>query len=96
MLAIVEAGVIVNPRKALTAAGISRIRPHDLRHSAATFMIARRRPLPVVAEILGHRSSAFTASRYAHVIASQYQEVADAMGDLLTEPEKGSSGSKTG
>lgn len=84
-----------NLQRALASAGISRIRPHDLRHSAATFMIARRRPLPVVAEILGHRSAAFTASRYAHVIASQHQEVADVMGDLLTEPE-GQSGAKTG
>jgi len=48
-----------------------------------------------VAEILGHRSAAFTASRYAHVIASQHQEVADVMGDLLTDPE-GQSGAKTG
>lgn len=75
-----------NLGKALKAAGITRIRPHDLRHSSATFMIARGRPLPVVAEILGHRSSAFTASRYGHVLSGQYRDVAETMSDVLTEP----------
>lgn len=85
-----------NLQRALKAAGIARIRPHDLRHSAASFMLARKRPLPVVAEILGHSSSAITASRYGHVIAGQYQDVADAMGDVLADPERDGSGSKTG
>lgn len=75
-----------NLTRALKAAGITRVRPHDLRHSAATFMIATGRPLPVVAEILGHRSSAFTSSRYGHVLPGQYREVADAMGGVLSEP----------
>jgi integrase len=73
-------------RKALLAAGLPRIRPHDLRHSAATFMIARRRPLPIVAEILGHRSSSFTLSRYGHVVSSHYQDIADTMADVLSDP----------
>lgn len=70
----------------LARAGVERIRPHDLRHSAATFMLARGRPLPVVAEILGHRSSAFTSSRYGHVLSGQYRDVADTMADVLGEP----------
>jgi len=73
------------------AAGITRLRPHDLRHSAATFMIANKRPLPVVAEILGHRSSAFTVARYGHVLGGQHREVADIMGNLLSEAEEGDS-----
>ena len=55
-----------------------------------------RGPLPVVAEILGHRSSAFTVSRYGHVVGGQYREVADVMGDVLGEPSEEHSGSKTG
>lgn len=75
----------------LKAAGITRLRPHDLRHSAATFMIANKRPLPVVAEILGHRSSAFTVARYGHVLGGQHREVADIMGDLLSEAKESDS-----
>lgn len=73
-------------RRAIERAGVPVIRPHDMRHSAATFMIARGYPLPVVAEILGHRSSAFTVSRYGHVLAGQHRQVAEGMGDALSEP----------
>lgn len=73
-------------RQDITAAGITRIRPHDLRHSAVTFMLADGRPLPVVAEIVGHRSSSFTAGRYGHVLGGQYRDVAEAMDRVLSDP----------
>jgi integrase len=73
-------------RQTIEAANLPRIRPHDLRHSSATFMIARGEALPLVAEILGHRSSAFTSSRYGHVLTGQYRQVAQTMADVLSEP----------
>lgn len=86
-----------NLQRALAAAGIGRIRPHDLRHSSITLMIARGIPVPLVSEIAGHRSSAFTMTRYSHVLSSQYRDASDAMGEVLSgsEPEQ-ESGANTG
>jgi len=44
------------------------IRPHDLRHTAATHMIRRQVPVPTVARILGHKNPAITMRVYAHVL----------------------------
>lgn len=85
-----------NLQRALKQAGIGRVRPHDLRHSSITLMLGRGVPVPLVAEIAGHRSAAFTMARYSHVLTSQYRDASDAMGDVLADPEKGGSGSKTG
>ena len=43
---------------ARTAAGLPTATLHQLRHTAATFLLARRRPLVVISEWLGHRASA--------------------------------------
>ena len=37
-------------------AGVGTARLHDLRHSAATYMLASGMPIQVVKEILGHAS----------------------------------------
>src|SRR5947209_5427626 len=42
------------------AAGMPRIRLHDLRHSAVTAMIAGGQPVLIVSERVGHASSTFT------------------------------------
>lgn len=49
--------------------GLPRIRPHDLRHTAATNMIWAGVPIPTVSKILGHSSPEVTMRIYAHVIA---------------------------
>jgi integrase len=51
----------------LSAAGLPRIRVHDLRHSAATLMLGAGVPAKVASERLGHSSVAFTLDRYSHV-----------------------------
>jgi integrase len=52
----------------LKAAGLPRIRFHDLRHSCATLRLAAGDNLKVVQELLGHASAAFTLSVYSHVV----------------------------
>jgi Glycosyl hydrolase family 92 N-terminal domain/Phage integrase family len=49
-------------------AGLTRLRFHDLRHSAVSRMIAARIPLPIIAKIVGWSSSTMAkmASRYGH------------------------------
>jgi integrase len=53
-------------RQALKAAGIDDLRFHDLRHSAASFLVQHGVDIRVVADILGHRTIT-TTMRYAHV-----------------------------
>ena len=65
-------------RKRLQHAGIeltARAGAHLLRHSLATRLVGRRRPINEVADLLGHRSINTTAL-YVKVAASQLAEVA--------------------
>lgn len=71
-------------RRICEAADLPTIRPHDLRHTAATFMGERLQPA-VVQAVLGHSSPAMTA-RYTHV-ASTSQEAADALDEALRPPK---------
>lgn len=52
----------------LRDAGLPPLTPHDLRHAAATLMLADGHPMRVISEQLGHRNPALTARIYAHVI----------------------------
>ena len=47
---------------------LPRIRFHDLRHTAATLLLADNVPLATVSKILGHSSPAITATIYAHAL----------------------------
>lgn len=66
-------------RKDLEAAGLPRIRIHDLRDSCATLLLSHGTPLHVVAKILGHTDPAITLRRYAHVLADAREAAASRM-----------------
>ncbi len=55
-------------RTALDRAGLRSVRFHDLRHAAATLMLASGTDLKVVTEVLGHSTIATTANVYAGVL----------------------------
>jgi len=63
--------------------GVPRIRFHDLRHSAATALLAEGVPLAVISEWLGHSGIAITASAYAAIVPELRQDAADAMDRAL-------------
>jgi integrase len=65
------------------SAGIGKWHPHELRHSAASLMLAQGVKIQVVSEVLGHSSIRMTADVYGHVLAPDRQAAADAMGSLL-------------
>jgi integrase len=69
--------------KLLDAAGLRRIRPHDLRHSAASLLIADGVHPKAIQELLGHASVAFTLQVYAHLFEEARQEAADRMDSIL-------------
>jgi integrase len=54
--------------RVLKRAKLPKIRFHDLRHTAATLMLADGIPLVTVSKILGHSSPAVTAKIYAHAL----------------------------
>jgi len=69
-------------KKMLKEAGLPDVRFHDLRHGAATVLLAAKVDLKVVSELLGHSSVAITADIYAHVMPEMQREVVKKMDDL--------------
>jgi integrase len=61
----------------LAAAGLLEQRFHDLRHYAASFLLAQGVPMRVVMDILGHSQMATTADLYSHVMPAGHRDVAD-------------------
>ena len=66
-------------RKVRREAGIDDVRLHDLRHTFASHAVMRRVPLPVLAQLLGHRRDRM-AMRYAHVGDREAAETAERIG----------------
>jgi integrase len=67
----------------LERAGLPYIRPHDLRHTAATLLLLEGVQPLVVSEMLGHASVAFTLATYGHVLADMRKPARDAMERLF-------------
>ena len=63
--------------------GVEGVRLHDLRHFAATQMLAAGVPVRTVAGRLGHANAATTLNVYAHVLESSDEEAAGVLGALL-------------
>jgi len=76
-----------NHRKAFAIltkrAGIGKWRPHELRHSATSIMLAQGVPIEVVSKILGHTSIRITADVYGHILDKQHEAAAQAMATAL-------------
>jgi len=71
-------------RLALAKAGLDgdgqpRLRFHDLRHRAATLLLAEGVPARVVMDVLGHSQISVTLNTYSHVIPPLMKEAAQAM-----------------
>jgi integrase len=69
--------------KLTKAAAVPRIRFHDLRHTAATLMLANGEHPKQVQERLGHSSIAITLDRYSHVTENMQRQAADRLEALL-------------
>jgi len=68
---------------ALERAGLPHIRFHDLRHAAATFLLAQGFTLEDVKNLLGHSSIVLTSNTYGHVLERRQQQVARGMDAVL-------------
>ncbi len=75
--------------KALLAkVGLPDIRSHDLRHSAASLLLAQGVPMRAVMELLGHSNISTTADIYSHVMPAMMRNVADKMEAILSARQK--------
>lgn len=70
--------------RVLAQAGLPKLRVHDMRHTAASLMIALGIPPKVVSEILGHSSTRLTLDLYGHLYDSARIEAASKMDDFLS------------
>jgi len=59
------------------------IRFHDLRHSAATILLAQGVSPRYITELLGHSQVSFTMQTYAHVLPEVQRSVATKMDEIL-------------
>src|SRR6266571_6522849 len=71
--------------RALNLAGLPVVRIHDLRHTAATYLLRRGVHPKVVQELLGHSTISLTLDTYSHVAPALHAEVADHMEVLFRD-----------
>jgi integrase len=69
--------------EATEVAGLGHWHPHELRHSAASLLLAQGLPLKVISETLGHSSIVVTADVYGHLLDDARAEAAAAMNRAL-------------
>jgi integrase len=75
------------------AAGITNLRPHDLRHSFASELASGGAPLPLIGALLGH-SDPNTTQRYAHLYVDPQRAAADKVGDAIAAAAKRQGGER--
>jgi integrase len=79
--------MLVTFKKLLQNVGLPRMRFHDLRHSAATLLLAMGVHVKVVQELLGHSNITMTLNTYSHVLPSMQQDAMSKMSDLFNRPD---------
>ena len=76
-------------KPALVSAGLDQgLRIHDLRHTAASMLIAQGCHPKVVQEHLGHSSIVLTMDRYGHLYPEDRSEVSDALDAAFEHSER--------
>lgn len=70
-------------KRLLVAAGLPDIRFHDLRHTAATFLLAQGVDPRTIMETLGHSQISLTLNTYSHVLPALQRDAAEKMNRLL-------------
>jgi hypothetical protein len=69
-------------KKACTEAKVEQMRFHDLRHTAASYLVMGGVDLPTVKEILGHREIEMTL-RYSHLAPAHKAKAVEKLGEAL-------------
>lgn len=72
-------------KETLAAAGLAATKFHNLRHTAATLLLADGTPLFDVSRILGHAQISTTSDIYGHLVPDMTASAATRMDQLLKE-----------
>ena len=90
----VTSGSLINPlviyiafRTIAATAGLVGFTPHDLRHSAATFLLAEGTKIQRVQAILGHASATTTMNVYAHLLTGDDSDALERLQKRLADEE---------
>lgn len=75
-----------------TAAGLESFRLHDLRHSAASFLLAEGVSLKKVQQILGHARGSTTLGVYGHLLPGEENDATERVQRRISGPEQGDAG----
>jgi len=70
-------------QRLLKKAELGHVRFHDLRHTAATFLLAQGVDPRTIMETLGHSQISLTLNTYAHVLPSLQRDAAERMNRML-------------
>jgi integrase len=70
-------------KRMLRAAGLPNLRLYDLRHSAATLLLAAGDHPKIVQERLGHASITLTLDTYSHVLPDMQRRTAERLDAML-------------
>lgn len=73
--------------KAVERAGIADFRFHDLRHTAASHLAMRGRPMKEIQEVLGHKSFSMTL-RYAHLSPTHLRTAVESLNGLTPDADQ--------
>jgi integrase len=73
------ASVIADAGKQANGPAFPVIRFHDMRHTAATILLAKGVHVKLVSEMLGHSTITLTLDTYSHVIPAMHGDAAAAM-----------------
>lgn len=73
--------------KAVDRAGLPNFRFHDLRHTVASHLAMRGRPLKEIQEVLGHKSFSMTL-RYAHLSPMHLRTAVESLNGLTPNADQ--------
>ena len=69
--------------KLLARHGLPRVRFHDLRHTAASLLLAQGASARLIMEVLGHSQISLTMNTYSHVMPTALREAANHLQNVL-------------
>lgn len=71
-------------RRLLEQCDVPKIRFHDLRHTAASFMLNHGVPVLVASRRLGHSKASITMDAYGHLMPNKQEEAAQLLDQLVS------------
>lgn len=83
-------------RELAVAAGLRPVRLHDLRHGAASLMLAAGVDVALVSKRLGHSSIGITADTYSHMLEGVGREAAERVAALVPRNRRDPFGDQPG